>query len=72
MFDYADNSGHREVYQPMAEELARQQEIFSAVQRGEDLNGRRFEFSTSALDWAAHVMEDRTDTAAPQRGQRHD
>jgi hypothetical protein len=68
MFDYADATGHREVYQPLAEELARQQEIIAEVRSGGFRAGHRFEFNTSALDWAAHIMEDRTDIAAPERG----
>lgn len=72
MFDYPGEGGQREVYQPMSDELARQQEIIAEVREGGKQRGRRFEFNTSALDWAAHVMEDRTDIAAPERGKRLD
>ncbi len=61
LFDYADATGRREVYQPLADELARQQEIVASVRSGGGDRERRFEFNTSALDWAAHQMEERTD-----------
>ena len=60
MFDYADADGKRAVYQPLADEVARQLANLQAVRTGvaaaaiEDLD-------TSALDWAAHVMEELTD-----------
>ncbi|CAN5428480.1 hypothetical protein BH18VER1_BH18VER1_09620 [soil metagenome] len=60
LFDSADDAGDREVYQPLADELGRQQEIIAAVRSGKDPT-RRFEFNTSELDWAAHVMQQRTD-----------
>ncbi len=61
LFDYANDQGHRDIYQPLADELARQQEIVAAARSsGRDL-ARRFEFNTSQLDWAAHIMEERTD-----------
>jgi beta-glucosidase/6-phospho-beta-glucosidase/beta-galactosidase len=31
LWDYADDEGHREIYQPLADELKRQQEIFKEV-----------------------------------------
>lgn len=63
MFDYPDPEGRREVYQPLADEILRQQKIISAIARGEIPRGRQFDLDTSALDWAAHVMEERTDEA---------
>lgn len=63
LFDYADAGGLRAVFEPMAEELRRQQAIVRDIQRGELPAGRRFDLDTSALDWAAHVMEERTDEA---------
>jgi len=61
MFDYADEGGHREVYEPLAEEVRRQSANAEAVRSGRlavaDLTG----VDTSALDWAAHVMQERTD-----------
>jgi beta-glucosidase/6-phospho-beta-glucosidase/beta-galactosidase len=61
MFDYADGSGTREVFQPLADELTRQMANVAALRSGAatlpDLN----ELDTSALDWAAHVMQERTD-----------
>lgn len=61
MFDYADTNGNRAVYQPLAQEVARQAENVAAL-RGEaasliDIG----DLDTSALDWAAHVMQERTD-----------
>jgi beta-glucosidase/6-phospho-beta-glucosidase/beta-galactosidase len=60
MFDYADSSGHREVFTPLADEVARQAAnvaAFGAGAMASDLN----DLNTSALDWAAHVMQERTD-----------
>jgi beta-glucosidase/6-phospho-beta-glucosidase/beta-galactosidase len=60
MFDYADAAGHRDVYEPLAKELERQIENVMSLRAGrriEDLE----ELDTSALDWAAHVMQERTD-----------
>jgi beta-glucosidase/6-phospho-beta-glucosidase/beta-galactosidase len=60
LFDYADDSGQREVYEPLAAELARQENFASAILSVERFEDRR-ESDVSALDWAAHVMEKRTD-----------
>jgi beta-glucosidase/6-phospho-beta-glucosidase/beta-galactosidase len=61
MFDYADAAGARDVFQPLADELARQNANVVALQSGAatlpDLN----DLETSRLDWAAHVMQERTD-----------
>jgi beta-glucosidase/6-phospho-beta-glucosidase/beta-galactosidase len=61
LFDYADDDGHREVYEPLAEELRRQQANVRALSTTttsvEELEG----LDTSALDWAAHAMQERTD-----------
>lgn len=61
LLDYADESGRREVYQPLAIELARQQKILAGIQSGAEPFVDRRETDVSALDWAAHVMEERTD-----------
>jgi beta-glucosidase/6-phospho-beta-glucosidase/beta-galactosidase len=60
LFDYADDRGHREVFEPLATELTRQQGFAEAMLKGEAFVDRR-ETDVSALDWAAHVMETRTD-----------
>ena len=60
LFDYADDRGHREVFEPLALELARQQQFADAILAGKPFADRR-ESDVSALDWAAHVMEKRTD-----------
>jgi hypothetical protein len=59
MFDYADAQGNREVYQPLADEMARQSSNIEALRAGASalVTG----VDTSALDWAAHVMQERTD-----------
>jgi beta-glucosidase/6-phospho-beta-glucosidase/beta-galactosidase len=60
LFDYPDDRGHREVFEPLAAELARQQQFAEAVIGGKPFVDRR-ETDVSALDWAAHIMEKRTD-----------
>jgi beta-glucosidase/6-phospho-beta-glucosidase/beta-galactosidase len=60
LFDYADDRGHREVFEPLALELARQQQFADAILAGKPFVDRR-ETDVSGLDWAAHVMEKRTD-----------
>jgi beta-glucosidase/6-phospho-beta-glucosidase/beta-galactosidase len=60
LFDYADDRGHREGFEPLANELARQQRFAGAILAGEPFVDRR-DTDVSALDWAAHVMEARTD-----------
>jgi hypothetical protein len=60
LFDYADDCGNREVFEPLANELARQQRFADAILAGEAFVDRR-ETDVSALDWAAHGMEARTD-----------
>ena len=60
LFDYADDRGHRQVFEPLAIELARQQQFADATIAGKLFVDRR-DTDVSALDWAAHVMEKRTD-----------
>jgi len=60
LFDYADDSGDREVFEPLANELERQQQFADAILAGEPFVDRR-RTDVSALDWGAHVMEVRTD-----------
>ena len=60
LFDYADNRGHREAFEPLAIELARQHQLADATIAGKPFVDRR-DTDVSALDWAAHVMEKRTD-----------
>ena len=61
MFDYADDTGHREVFAPLAEEAARQAANVEALKSGETTIAGFNNVDTSALDWAAHVMQERTD-----------
>jgi beta-glucosidase/6-phospho-beta-glucosidase/beta-galactosidase len=60
LFDYADENGHRKVYEPLARELMRQEKIARGIVAGEEFVDRR-DTDVSSLDWAAHVMEERTD-----------
>ena len=60
MFDYADASGRREVFTPLAQELERQMRNVAAVSSGKGIEQIE-DLDTSALDWAAHVMQERTD-----------
>jgi beta-glucosidase/6-phospho-beta-glucosidase/beta-galactosidase len=60
MFDYADAAGRREVYQPLADEVARQLANVEALRAGQAVADIEA-LDTSALDWAAHVMQERTE-----------
>jgi beta-glucosidase/6-phospho-beta-glucosidase/beta-galactosidase len=61
LFDYPNENGEREVYEPLAIELARQQRRAARLISGEETFIDRRETDVSALDWAAHIMEKRTD-----------
>ena len=62
LFDYADAEGNRPVFQPLAEEVARQTAHAAALQGGvHTLADIEEHLETSELDWAAHVMEERTE-----------
>ena len=61
MFDYADADGNRPVYQPLATEVARQLANFEALKSGATRVADIGDLDTTALDWAAHVMQERTD-----------
>jgi beta-glucosidase/6-phospho-beta-glucosidase/beta-galactosidase len=61
MFDYADDRGNREVFAPLADEVARQAANVEALKSGETTLAGFNNVDTSALDWAAHVMQERTD-----------
>jgi hypothetical protein len=61
MFDYADDRGNRAVYEPLAAEMARLTANASALMAGVDGIAELDALETSALDWAAHVMEERTE-----------
>jgi beta-glucosidase/6-phospho-beta-glucosidase/beta-galactosidase len=61
LFDYADDRGVRDLYPPLADELARQQENVKALRAGASSVGRLEGLDTSSLDWAAHVMDERTE-----------
>jgi hypothetical protein len=48
------------IFEPLALELARQQQFADAILAGKSFVDRR-DTDVSALAWAAHVMEKRTD-----------
>jgi hypothetical protein len=69
LIDYADAEGNRPVYQPLALELRRQRDIIRRMRSGEESFIDRRETDVSALDWAAHLMEERTEESrAPEEG----
>ena len=61
MFDYADADGTREVFQPLADEVSRQAANAAALISGTNVMADFGHLETSALDWAAHIMEERTE-----------
>jgi beta-glucosidase/6-phospho-beta-glucosidase/beta-galactosidase len=61
MFDYADANGNREVYQPLATEMARQTGNVAALNSGRLSLDAIEDLDTTALDWAAHMMQELTD-----------
>jgi beta-glucosidase/6-phospho-beta-glucosidase/beta-galactosidase len=62
LFDYADADGNREAYEPLAEEVARQAANAASLSSTGKLRApEMLALDTSALDWAAHVMQERTD-----------
>ena len=63
MFDYADGSGRREVFQPLADEVIRLNANVAALISGAKVIGELSDMETSMLDWSAHIMEQRTEVA---------
>jgi beta-glucosidase/6-phospho-beta-glucosidase/beta-galactosidase len=61
LFDYADATGHREAFGPLADEIARRTADVEAFRAGVNTLGQMEDLDTTALDWAAHVMQERTD-----------
>jgi hypothetical protein len=61
MFDYADSTGAREVFEPLADEVSRQNANLAALSSGNARLPDLADLDTSALDWAAHLMQERTD-----------
>ena len=61
LFDYADASGHRDVFGPLADEIARRSADVAAFRAGANTLAGLEDLDTTALDWAAHVMQERTD-----------
>ena len=58
LWDYADERGGREIYEPLAAEIARQQTLFAATPGTEPAEGD--EFDADMLDVASHWMEIRS------------
>jgi len=61
LFDYPDASGHRPAFAPLADEIARRTADVAAFKAGARTMADLEDLDTSALDWAAHVMQERTD-----------
>jgi hypothetical protein len=61
LFDYADADGHRPVFAPLADEIARRAADVAAFKAGANTVAELPDLDTSALDWAAHVMQERTE-----------
>jgi hypothetical protein len=61
LFDYADANGDREVFAPLANEIARRAGDVAAFRAGAHTLAEFEGLDTTALDWAAHIMEERTD-----------
>lgn len=61
LLDYADDTGRREVFEPLARELAHQQKIVSEIRTGRSPLLEQQRTDAAGLDWAAHLMERRTD-----------
>lgn len=61
LFDYADATGHRQPFGPLAAEVARRTADVAAFRAGANTLADLEELDTTALDWAAHVMQERTD-----------
>ena len=61
LFDYADAEGNREAFGPLAEEVARQLANAASLASEERAIAEMADLDTTALDWAAHVMQERTD-----------
>jgi hypothetical protein len=57
LWDYADESGEREIYEPLARELAMQQQLLAGMTEAEPATG---EDEAHLLDVAAHWMEIRS------------
>lgn len=61
LFDYADAAGHREAFGPLADEIVRRTADVAAFRAGVNTLAEVEDLDTTALDWAAHVMQERTD-----------
>jgi hypothetical protein len=61
LFDYADAAGHRDTFGPLAEEIVRRSADVAAFRAGANAPAEPADLNTTALDWAAHVMQERTD-----------
>lgn len=70
LFDYPDEEGNRAVYQPLAQELRRQQKMILTLRSAPEKFVDRRETEVSALDWAAHVMEERTEEGRAEERDR--
>ena len=69
MFDYADPIGNREIYLPLATELAYQQHRLDVIRSEREPFVDTWDSTNSALDWAAHLMSTRTEESRQQTKQ---
>lgn len=58
LFDYADDAGRREIYEPLAAELQRQQSLVEAVLGGRELPPDAWQGAEAKLDWATRRAEE--------------
>jgi hypothetical protein len=61
LFDYPDADGVRAVFEPLAAEVARQLANASTLRTQRTALADMTDLETTALDWAAHVMDERTE-----------
>ena len=61
LFDYPDETGARAAYKPLADELARQAALIEQIRAGGPAHVDVTEWDEAQLDWAAHIMKERTD-----------
>jgi hypothetical protein len=61
LFDYPDETGARAAYKPLADELARQAALIEQIRAGGPAHVDIVEWDEAQLDWAAHIMKERTD-----------
>ena len=61
LFDYADAAGHRPVFGPLADEIAKRIADVAEFRAAGHVLAQLEDLDTTVLDWAAHIMQERTD-----------